>query len=293
MQHRVPRHVDVLREAAPQVRGLLVGRIAVADRVRVGAPVGVLAVAVLALVAPLALAAHHVVLEEDEIAFLEALAARELGAALGDVADVLVAHDGGLVGRRLLVEAHVRAADAGDLHLEQRRVGRHVRHRILADLGGVRGGTDGGQHFFCHGASPSAMRLSSAGIAAARAGQARAGRGTATSSAPGEPMRVAAFSSCRAKCHGRAALPSVQCLSLFTHGRPDRGLADGRRELHLHLFSVGLPTANRRVSSTVLSACRHARFTRSGDIHCIGIWWPKLPSNMLYYREIGWARSAL
>jgi hypothetical protein len=77
------------------VRRALGGGVAVADAVRVGAPVGVLAVAVLALVAPLALAAHHVVLDEDEVAFLETLAPGELAARLGDIADVLVAHDHG------------------------------------------------------------------------------------------------------------------------------------------------------------------------------------------------------
>ena len=60
-----------------------------------------------------------VVLDEDEIAFLEALALGELAAGLGDIADVLVAHDGGLVVRRMLVELDVGAADAGDLHLHQ------------------------------------------------------------------------------------------------------------------------------------------------------------------------------
>ena len=150
VHHRVPRQIDVLREAAPQVRRLLGRGVAVADGVGVGAPVGVLAVAVLAGVAPLALAAHHVVLDEDEIAFLEALAPGELAAGLGDVADVLVAHDGGLVVRRVLVELDVGAADAADLHLHQRGVRRDVRHRIFADLGLARSGPHRRQHFLCH-----------------------------------------------------------------------------------------------------------------------------------------------
>ena len=120
MHHRVPRQIDVLREAAPQVRRLLVRGVAVADRVGIGAPVGVLAMPVLAGVAPLALAAAHVVLDEHQVAFLEALALGELAAGLGDDADVLVAHDGGLVVRRMLVELDVGAADAADLHLHQR-----------------------------------------------------------------------------------------------------------------------------------------------------------------------------
>ena len=80
-----------MREAAPQMRRLLGGGVAVADGVRVGAPVGVLAVAVLPGVAPLALAAGDVVLDENQIALLEALALSELAAGLGDVPDVLMA----------------------------------------------------------------------------------------------------------------------------------------------------------------------------------------------------------
>ena len=119
-------------------------------RVRIGAPVGVLAVAILAGVAPLALAAHHVVLDEDEVALLEALAVGELAAGLGDKADVLVAHDGGLVVRRMRVELDVGAADAGDLHLQQRAVRRNVRHRVFADFGLARCDADRRQHFFSH-----------------------------------------------------------------------------------------------------------------------------------------------
>ena len=58
-------------------------------------------------------------LDEDEIAFLEALALGEFAAGLGDSADVLVTHDGGFVVRRVLIELDVGAADAGDLHLHQ------------------------------------------------------------------------------------------------------------------------------------------------------------------------------
>jgi hypothetical protein len=75
------------------------------------------------------------VLDEDQVAFLEALALGELAAGLGDIADVLVAHDGGLVARRVLVELDVGAADAADFHFHQRRIRRNVRHRIFADFG--------------------------------------------------------------------------------------------------------------------------------------------------------------
>ncbi|HYC46075.1 MAG TPA: hypothetical protein VED01_11405 [Burkholderiales bacterium] len=74
-------------------------------------------------------------LDEDEIAFLEPLALRELAPRLCDVTDVLVAHDYRCARRRGVVELHVRAADAGDFHLHERRVSRNVRHREFADLG--------------------------------------------------------------------------------------------------------------------------------------------------------------
>src|SRR3954469_19904048 len=91
--------------------------IAVADALGVGAPVGVLAMPVLPLMAPLALAAHHVVLDEDEVAFLEALAPNELRAGLRNHADVFVAHDHRRARGRRLIELHVGAANSGNLHL--------------------------------------------------------------------------------------------------------------------------------------------------------------------------------
>src|SRR5213075_1360076 len=87
VHHGIPGQVYILCEPAPQVRRALGRGVAVADAFRVGAPVGVLAMAVLPLVAPLALAAHHVVLDEDQVALLETLAPRELGPRLGDDAD--------------------------------------------------------------------------------------------------------------------------------------------------------------------------------------------------------------
>jgi len=57
MHHRVPWQINILREAAPQVRRFFRRGVAVADGVGVGAPVGVLAMAVLAGVAPFAFAA--------------------------------------------------------------------------------------------------------------------------------------------------------------------------------------------------------------------------------------------
>jgi len=68
------------------------------------------------------------VLDEHQIALLEAIALGELAAGLGDVADVLVTHDRGLVVRRMLVELDVGAADAADLHLHQGGISRNVRH---------------------------------------------------------------------------------------------------------------------------------------------------------------------
>src|SRR5262249_58630501 len=59
----VPGKVDVLGKAAPEM-GRLFGRgVAITDAVRIVAPVGVLAMTVLAEMAPFALAAHDVVLD--------------------------------------------------------------------------------------------------------------------------------------------------------------------------------------------------------------------------------------
>src|SRR5262245_54109150 len=150
MPGRVPWEVHVLGEAAPEVRRLFGGGIAVADAVGVVAPVGVLAVAVLPGVAPLALATHYIVFDEDQVAFLEALAAHEFPTRLGNDADVLVPHDHRGLRRRAGVELHVGAADARDLHLHQRRVFRNLRHWELADLGLARRRAHGRQDFFAH-----------------------------------------------------------------------------------------------------------------------------------------------
>src|SRR5262245_15704493 len=77
---RVPGKINVMGKATPQMRGLLRRRVAIADRVRVAAPVGVFAVPILAEVAPFAFAARHIVLHEYQVAFLETLAASEFAA---------------------------------------------------------------------------------------------------------------------------------------------------------------------------------------------------------------------
>src|SRR3954454_23297717 len=100
--------------------------VAVADALGVGAPAGVLAMPVLPLMAPLAFAAHHVVLDEDEVAFLEALPPNEFRAGLCNHADVFVTHDHGRRRWRRLVELHVGAANSGDLHLHERAVRRNL-----------------------------------------------------------------------------------------------------------------------------------------------------------------------
>src|SRR5207247_2919864 len=64
-------------KAAPQMRSLLGRGVAVADGVRIVAPVGVLAVTVLSEMTPFALAARDIMLNEHQIAFPEALAPRE------------------------------------------------------------------------------------------------------------------------------------------------------------------------------------------------------------------------
>src|ERR1700733_4399910 len=132
------------------MRWLLIRGVAVADSVGIGAPIGVLAMAILTGVAPFALPARPVVLDKDEVSLLETLARRELTAGLGNIADIFVAHDGGLVVRRMLVELDVGAADAADLHLHQRRVLRDIRHGIFADFGLARPGAHRRQYFFSH-----------------------------------------------------------------------------------------------------------------------------------------------
>src|SRR5712691_6567325 len=117
------------------MRRPLRGSVAVADRIRVGAPVGVFAVPVLSGVAPLAFAAAYIMFDEDEIAFLEALAAGEFTAGFGDGADIFMAHDHGRSRRWMLVELDVGAADATDFHFHQCGVLRDVRHRKFAQFG--------------------------------------------------------------------------------------------------------------------------------------------------------------
>ena len=151
MQHRVPRQVDILGEAAEQMGGALGRGVAVADGLGIVAPVGVFTMAILARVAMLALAAHDIVLHEDQVAFLEALAAGEFLAALGDVADVLVAHDAGGGHRGMCVELHIRAADARDFHLHEGGVVRDVGHGEFADFGLAGGRADGCEDFLYQG----------------------------------------------------------------------------------------------------------------------------------------------
>ena len=115
----VPGKVHVLGKASPEMGGHVGCGVSVADRAGVVAPVGVFAVTVLAQMAPLAFAARDVVLDEDQVSFLEALAFGELAARLVDVADVLVPHDHRRARRRLLVQPDVGSADSRDLHLQQ------------------------------------------------------------------------------------------------------------------------------------------------------------------------------
>src|SRR5262249_57238611 len=91
MHHRVPGQIQILGKAAPQMRHPLRRRIAIADRIGIGAPVGVFAMPILPGMAPLAFAAAHIVLDEDEIALLESLAAGEFAARLGGCAEIFVA----------------------------------------------------------------------------------------------------------------------------------------------------------------------------------------------------------
>ena len=116
------------------MRRLFGGGVAVADGVGIFAPVGVFAMTVLAEMAPLAFTTTDVVLDENQVAFAEALAAREFAAGLGDVTDVLVAHDHGAWRRRSLVELDVGSANARDFHFEQSAIGGNLGHGKFANF---------------------------------------------------------------------------------------------------------------------------------------------------------------
>ena len=89
---------------------------------------------VFTLMAPLALHAGHVVLDEYQVALLNTLTLLEQLAGLCDVPDVLVAHDDMLVLLGLLVHFHVRATNTRDHDFHQRGILGHVRHRVLPHL---------------------------------------------------------------------------------------------------------------------------------------------------------------
>src|SRR5581483_130055 len=78
----VPRNIDVLGKAAPQMGRDLSRGIAIADGVGVVTPVGVFAMTVLAQITPLALATGDVVLQKHQVSFLESFASGELFAGL-------------------------------------------------------------------------------------------------------------------------------------------------------------------------------------------------------------------
>src|SRR5215469_4110242 len=122
------------------------GSVAVADRVGVIAPIGILAVAILALMAPLAFAAGDVVLQEYEIPFAESLSLGKFAARLLDIADILVPHDHGRAHGRFTVKLHISSADPSHFHLQQSTVGGDLRHRKFADLSRLRCDSYRGEH---------------------------------------------------------------------------------------------------------------------------------------------------
>ena len=122
--------------------------VTVADGVRIGAPIGVLAMPILSGMAPLAFAARDIVLDKNEIAFLKTLAASEFAAGFGNGADIFMAHDHRRIGRRMLVKLHVGAADAADFHFHQSGILRNVRHGEFAQLGPAGSDTHRGKHLF-------------------------------------------------------------------------------------------------------------------------------------------------
>jgi ethanolamine utilization protein EutA len=151
VQHGVPRQEHVPGEAAPQAVRVVRGRVPVAARIRIGPPVRVLAVPVLAQAAPLTRHAGDVVLDEDPVAFCHTLALSELASGAGDHPHVLVAHDDRCVERGARVHLHVGPADPGHVHPEQRAVLGHVGHRELAELGAARARPYGGENLLSHG----------------------------------------------------------------------------------------------------------------------------------------------
>src|SRR5258705_9466724 len=98
-------------------------------------------------VVPLAVAAWQVVLEEDEVAFLEPFQPLEVAADLRKGADVLVAHDERRAAQRQLVLADVGAADARDFHLEEGGVRGDVGEGEFAQLGRRWTDLEGSQSF--------------------------------------------------------------------------------------------------------------------------------------------------
>src|ERR1700732_2615594 len=116
------------------MRSFFGGSVAVAYSIRVVAPVRALTMAVLAQMAPLALAAHDVMLHENQIAFLEAFAPGELAAYFSDVADIFVPHDHGSLGRWRCIHFHVSSANPTNFHPEQSAILRNFRHGKIANL---------------------------------------------------------------------------------------------------------------------------------------------------------------
>src|SRR5438105_11095462 len=102
---------------------------------------------VLPQMTPFAFAAHHVVLDEYQIAFLEALATRKLAARFGDVTDILVAHDHRRWGGRRLIHLDVGSTDAADFHFEQSAIRRDIRQGKIANLGLARSYSYSSQYF--------------------------------------------------------------------------------------------------------------------------------------------------
>jgi len=82
-----------MAEAAPKAWSNIERGVSQANRMRVVQPLGRLAMAVLAFVIPFAVHARHIVFYEHHLALFDTLPIEEVLAGLGDVADVLVAHD--------------------------------------------------------------------------------------------------------------------------------------------------------------------------------------------------------
>jgi hypothetical protein len=94
------------------------------------------------------MAARQVVLQEDEVAFLQAFVRRERLSHPGETTDVLVPHHQRAIAQRQSVLRHVGPAHARHFHFHQGGIVGKRRQIQLAQLCGRGADLHGGQQFF-------------------------------------------------------------------------------------------------------------------------------------------------